>query len=145
MNYQVIVAREKFRFRARLLFYAGISGWVIWLLIALSGSESKSLSVLGGLAILTAIVGTYVGVPMVIRSRYAAIEPTPWRAPGVVALVIFVFILVFGLIPNGSISLIVGWVSLVLIPVFLYTLIWMIVLLIQGNRRRNSKFQNTEK
>jgi Ca2+/Na+ antiporter len=139
MNYAKERARDKFRFRSRLVFYIGLTGWAIWLVIALSGSENQSLNAIGGLAIITAVIGTYAGAPMIIRARYDKGETTPWKAPGVVALSIFVFILLFGFIPDRTVSLIVGWVSLILIPVFLYMLVWSLVLLVKTKREQPPK------
>jgi hypothetical protein len=108
----------------------------------MSGSGNQSLNAIGGMAIITAVIGTYAGAPMMIRARYGADEPTPWRVPGFIALLIFVLILLFGFIPNKTISLIVGWVSLILIPVFLYMLFWSLALFVKTKRQQPPKENN---
>ncbi len=144
MDYSKVRAREKFRYRSRILFYSGLIGWVVWFLIIFMGPTGDLLGAIGGLAILTATIGTYVGAPLMIRARYSAEEPTPWKVPGGVATAILAFVLVFGFIPNTTAQSIMSVMALILIPVFIYMLIWTITLEIKQKRRsqRNDQSNN---
>jgi len=142
MDFAKKQAQDKFRFRSRLIFYSGLSGWVLWFLIALSGSGNQFSNAVGGLAIITAVIGTYAGAPMMIRARYVEGQATPWKVPGLVALLIFVFIVVVGFVPNVTIALIFAWISIILTPAFLYMLVWSLALLVKTKRQQPPKENN---
>ena len=138
MDYSKVRAREKFRYRSGILFYSGLIGWGVWFLIIFMGPTGDLLGAIGGLAIIIAIIGTYAGGPLMIRTRYGAEEPTPWKVPGGVAAAILAFVLVFGFIPTATAQNTISLMGLILIPVFIYTLIWMIVLLVRQRARSSA-------
>jgi hypothetical protein len=135
MEYDEVRAREKFRYRTRIVFYSGLAGWALWWLILFSGNSDDSdyWSALGGLALFAWVVGIYVGSPLMIRAQYSAREPTGWKTPAIVALAIPALLALSGLIlsPTNFITITFTF----LLPLSIYMAIWSIVLRIQQKRK----------
>lgn len=135
MNYSDEMKREKFRSRARVFFFSGVVAWIVWFAITVSGGTGyDAFGAFHSLMLLVAVVGTYAGVPLMIRSRYSASEPTPWKAPAGIAAGILLFALIAGFIPNETVQLVTSWVVIVCIPAFIALIIWAIVLFAKGRR-----------
>jgi len=135
MEHDEVLAREKFRFRTRILFYAGLAGWVLWWLILLTakGDDSDYWSALGGLGMVTGFLGIYVGAPLMIRAQYSAQEPTPWKIPAIVAIAIPGLLVVFAFFtPPASL---INFIFIPFLPLSLYMAIWSITLRIKRKRK----------
>jgi len=141
MMHKEVRAREKFRFRTRILFYSGLAGLSLWWLLVFTGISDSSdyWSALGGLAIVFGILGTYVGAPLMIRAQYGAEEPTPWRIPAIVAGAYFALLIALGFITLSSpVFNLISFILVFLFPLSIYMAIWSIVVAIQQKRAGKS-------